>query len=75
MKENNDWKELVLWLRERMQELNISQEQLAEMCGMPQSSISRIFNMKFSPTLKVVTLIASKLGIEVDFKKNAFFID
>ena len=45
--------------------LNISQRELAEMCGIPHSSIARIESGKISPKLSTVINIYEQLGLRL----------
>lgn len=45
-------------------ELDISQRELAELCGIPQSSIARIESGKTSPNLSTLLKIFNKLGLK-----------
>lgn len=66
MKTNeNTWKVLVLMLKNIAEEKGITQEQIAERSGLLQSNISRVFSLKYSPTLQTFIAIAS--AIEVNF--------
>ena len=44
------------------EEANLSQEELAEKAGMKQSAISRIENMKISPTVDTLMHLLHQLG-------------
>ncbi|WP_367228733.1 helix-turn-helix domain-containing protein [Succinivibrio sp.] len=44
-------------------ELDLSQRELAELCGLPQSSITRIESGKTSPNLSTLLKILRKLGL------------
>lgn len=43
----------------------ISQQKLADMCDMKQSSINRVLNAKFTPTLDMLMKIADALDVEI----------
>lgn len=46
-------------------ELGISQRELAEMCGMPQSSVARIESFQTTPNLDTVVKIMQPLGLRL----------
>jgi transcriptional regulator with XRE-family HTH domain len=59
------WKLLVLVLKKIATKKGITQAQIAERAGLIQSNVSRMFALKFPPTLK--TFIAVARAIEVNF--------
>jgi len=65
----NSWKVLVLMLKNIAEEKGITQEQIALITGFTQSNISRIFSLKYTPTLQTYLAIASAV------KVNFFFED
>lgn len=62
---STQWHSLVLALKDYAQRENISQEEIANRSGLKASSISRVFNLKFSPNLKTLFIIADALGVEI----------
>lgn len=52
----------------RRKELGISQQKLADMISLPQSTIARIEAETVSPRLETIILIANALGISIDIK-------
>lgn len=48
---------------EKRNELGITQRQLAEMCGIPQSSVARIESYKTTPNLDTLLKIMQPLGL------------
>lgn len=50
---------------EKRNELGISQRELAEMCGMPQSSVARIESFQTTPNLDTVVKIMQPLGLRL----------
>lgn len=62
------WQFLVILLKEVCKQRNITQEELAELTGLKQQSISRIFLLKFSPNLKTYMTIANALELNVFFE-------
>jgi len=63
------WKLLVLILKEIAKEKNISQEKIAVESGLHQSNVSRFFGLKYAPS------IATFLQIAKVIKVNFFFED
>lgn len=53
-------------VRECREKENLTQEQLAEKSGLPQSHISRIEKARLSPSHTTLEKIAAALGIDVD---------
>lgn len=50
---------------EKRNALGISQRELAEMCGMPQSSVARIESFQTTPNLDTVVKIMQPLGLRL----------
>lgn len=50
---------------EKRNALGISQRELAEMCGMPQSSFARIESFQTTPNLDTVVKIMQPLGLRL----------
>ena len=48
---------------EKRNELGITQRQLAQMCGIPQSSVARIESYKTTPNLDTILKIMQPLGL------------
>lgn len=63
------WKLLVLLIREIATEKGISISEIAEKCNMKQPSVSRIFSLKYSPTMENFIKICNAV------KVNFFFED
>lgn len=64
-KRNEQWKMLVLSLKETAEKKGITQQCIAEQSGLIQSNISRFFALKYRPTLDTFLQVANALGIEV----------
>lgn len=69
-------KMLIEYLHKKCVDGGITSTQLAEMTGMGQPNISRIFSAKYSPTLDTVLILCKALNchvfiIEKDVDKNA----
>ena len=69
---NNDSKRIVNEIKRRRKMLGISQTELAERCGMPQSTIGRIENYSMNPSLDVITLIMNELDVSFEFGKKKY---
>ena len=52
----------------RRNDLGISQRELAELCGIPQSSVARIESNKTMPKLDTLITIFSQLGLGFQIK-------
>jgi len=55
--------QIVAAMIDRRNELGITQRQLAEMCGIPQSSVARIESCKITPNLDTLLKIMQPLGL------------
>lgn len=67
--QDEQWKLLVLILKEIADSKGISQNQIAESTGLLQSNVSRFFSLKYKPTLPTFLIIAKSV------KVNFFFED
>ena len=56
---------------EQRHNLNLSQRELAELCGIPHSSVARIESGKTSPNISTLLKIFSKLGLVFSVKAVA----
>lgn len=50
---------------EQRHQLNLTQRELAELCGIPHSSVARIESGKTTPNLSTLLKIFQKLGISL----------
>ena len=64
-KEMEELAKLVSQVIKQRNKLGISQRELAEMCGLPRSSIARFETMKNSPNLNTLINICSHLGLKI----------
>ena len=55
--------EIITAMINRRNDLGLSQRDLAEMCGIPQSSVSRIESNKTIPKLDTLIKIFTRLGL------------
>lgn len=53
---------------QKRKELGISQQKLADMISLPQSTIARIEAEIVSPRLETIILIVNALGISIEIK-------
>jgi transcriptional regulator with XRE-family HTH domain len=67
--QNEQWKLLVLLLKEIAEHKGITQLQIAETTGLIQSNISRFFSLKYNPSLDMFLKVAKAV------KVNFFFED
>lgn len=78
MKEDNG---IINTIKKRRIELNVSQKEVAEMCGIPQSTIGRIESGSTNPTLSTLHKICNVLGLDITIQEdssllsNLFLID
>jgi DNA-binding phage protein len=61
----NSWKVLVLMLKNIAEAKGITQEEISYKTGLLQSNISRVFSLRYCPTLQ--TFLAIATAIEVNF--------
>lgn len=69
-KEANEyhWQVLVTFLEEIAKQKGITQGQIAEETGMMQSSVSRLFSLKYVPKLHTFLAIAGAVGVNFFFE-------
>ncbi|NJN27144.1 MAG: helix-turn-helix transcriptional regulator [Cyclobacteriaceae bacterium] len=68
--ENNNsneqsWKLFVLLLRKIAESKGISQGQLADLTGLKQSNISRMFNLQYCPNMRTFTNVSKAIGVNL----------
>lgn len=56
-------------LIEQRNSLGLTQRQLAELCGMPQSSVARIEAFKTTPNIETLLRIMKPLGLSLTVSK------
>ena len=54
---------------EQRNELGISQRELAELCGIPQSSVARIESFQTTPNLATLLKLLRPLGLKLTISK------
>jgi len=62
-KENYEWQLFVLILKEVAAEKGVTQEMIAQRSGLLQSNISRVFALKYKPTLDTFLQVAKAVGV------------
>ena len=60
------WQKIVSKLKEIAKEQNISQNKMAELTGIEQPNIARLYSLKYAPNLRTAVLIATVLGVKID---------
>ena len=68
--QSEDWKEIVIKLRDIAIEKGITQDMIAYKSGMLQSSVSRIFALQFIPKLSTIISIAKALEVDIIVKDD-----
>ena len=66
--QNEQWKLLVLILKEIAESKGISQIEIEERSGLIQSNISRFFSLKFKPTLDTFLQVAKAVNVNFFFE-------
>lgn len=64
------WKVLVTFLEQIAKQKGITQAQIAEVTGMKQQSIARVFSLKFVPKLHTFLSIAQAVGVGINLTKG-----
>lgn len=67
-KDNYEWQLFVLMLKEIAIEKGITQEIIAQRSGLIQSNVSRIFALKYKPTLDTFLQVAKAVGVNFFFE-------
>ena len=60
---DQQWKLLVTKLKDIATAKGITQQQIAEATGLHQSSVARVFSLKYCPTLDMYLKIAGAIGV------------
>ena len=68
--QDQQWKLLVLILKQTAEKKGITQNQIAGSTGMQQSAISRFFLLKYKPTLETFLKIANALNCKINITDN-----
>lgn len=67
-KQNEQWKLLILLLKEIAESKGITQQQIASETGLVQSNVSRFFSLKYKPNLDVFLQIAKAINVNFFFE-------
>jgi len=62
------FKELIVTIKERRENLQVNQENLAKLSGVGLRTIKQFESGKGNPTLKTIKKLANALGLEVCFR-------
>jgi transcriptional regulator with XRE-family HTH domain len=73
--QNEQWKLLVLLLKEVAKEKGITQLQIAETTGLIQSNISRFFSLKYKPSLDMFLQVAKAVKVNFFFEDQESKVD
>lgn len=66
--QNEQWKLLVLLLKEIAENKGITQNEIADKTGLLQSNISRFFALKYNPTLDTFLQVAKAINVNFFFE-------
>ena len=66
----DNWKEVVLQLKEAFDRSGMTQDELSDKTGLLQTSISRLFSMKFVPKISTLVLIADAIDYDLKIEKR-----
>ena len=64
----NNWKVMVLLLREVALEKKITHEQIAEKTGLQKSNVSRVFSLAYCPSMDLFLKISMAIGVNFFFE-------
>jgi transcriptional regulator with XRE-family HTH domain len=62
--------EIVLFLKQQMEEQGITQQQIANETGLHQSNVNRVFSGKYSPELDTLLKISQAIGFDMAAVKH-----
>ena len=61
----NDWKTIVLSMRDNAQEKGITHQEIADKAGMKRENVTLLFGLKRPPTLTTLCRVADAIGVTV----------
>ena len=62
------WKLLVLMLKKIAKETSITHQEIAEKTGLQKSNVTRVFSLKYCPTMANFLAIANAIGVNFFFE-------
>lgn len=66
--QSEHWKVLVLLLKNIAEEKNITQQDIADKTGLIRSNVSRLFSLKYCPSLTIFLAVANAIGVNFFFE-------
>lgn len=67
-RENEQWKLLVLLLKNIAEDKGITHQQIADETGLIRSNVSRFFGVRYKPNLEVFLRIAQAVKVNIFFE-------
>lgn len=68
--QNEQWKLLVLVLKETAESKGVTQNEIANNTGLIQSNISRFFSLRYKPNLETLIKISNALNCKITITEN-----
>ena len=68
--QNEQWKLIVLLLKDIAESKNITQGTIAIQTGLIQSNISRFFSLRYKPNLETLIKISNALNCKITITEN-----
>jgi transcriptional regulator with XRE-family HTH domain len=68
--QNEEWKLLVFSLKKIAKSKGITQIEIAKKTGLLQSNISRLFSLKYKPTICTLVKIAKSINVNLVFEEK-----
>ena len=68
--QNEQWKSLVLLLKEIAENKGFTQNKIANNTGLIQSNISRFFSLRYKPNLETLIKISNALNCKINITDN-----
>lgn len=68
--QNEQWKSLVLLLKEIAENKGFTQNKIANNTGLIQSNISRFFSLRYKPNLETLIKISNALNCKITITEN-----
>ena len=66
--DSEHWKVLVLLLKNIAEEKNITQQEIAKRTGLIPSNVSRLFSLKYCPSMIIFLSVANAIGVNFFFE-------